>query len=108
MRGIILKGGQGLLLFGAFGVCILFVCICIGLSLFVCFRRSGQMGDKEGEDLGSLVFVAPLRDPELGCRMCRCLFQLPPSSYSFQLIPSSYIIIFFMLYAGRRERVRSR
>ena len=66
------------------------------------------MGDKEGEDLGSLVFVAPLTDPELGCRMCRCLFQLPPSSYIFQLIPSSYIIIFFMLYAGRRERVRSR
>ena len=37
MRGIILKGGQGLLLFGAFGVCILFVCICIGLSSYIVF-----------------------------------------------------------------------
>ena len=43
------------------------ICLCLCL----CLCRSGQMGDKDGEDLGSLVFVAPLRDPELGCRMCR-------------------------------------
>ena len=61
------------MLSGDFGVCI---CVCVCVCFFVCFYRSGQMGDKEGEDLGSLVFVAPLRDPELGCRMCRCLSHL--------------------------------
>ena len=58
------------------------------------------MGDKDGEDLGSLVFVAPLRDPELGCRMCRCLFQLclfvRSSAHLFHLM-------FFLICREERE-----
>ena len=63
------------------------------------------MGDKDDEDLGSLVFVAPLRDPELGCRMCRCLeiFSNPPISTFLLLLPHFLTHLFVVCREERRE-----
>ena len=62
------------------------------MYIYTCFCRSGQMGDKEGEDLGSLVFVAPLRDPELGCRMCRWVLESFHAYLLFSAVSHVFLI----------------